>query len=45
MGQLRAEHRGALQCRDGAMGEMQGLQALCASQRSSIDALTEEVGR
>ena len=45
LGQLRSDHRGALQCRDEAMGETQRLQSLCAGQRSSIDALNEEMGR
>ena len=45
LGQLRSDHGNSMKLKDEAMVEMQRLHSLCTSQRGSIEALTEEMGR
>ncbi|KAL5466847.1 hypothetical protein EMCRGX_G030998 [Ephydatia muelleri] len=45
LGQLRSDQGNYMKLRDEAMMETQRLQLLCTSQRGSLEALTEEMGR
>ena len=45
LGQLRSDQGNSMKLRDEAMMETQRLQLLCTSQRGSLEALTEEMGR